>query len=99
VQDELLDTNQAASLLGVEYATVIDWVQAGLIPYTRVGGTKRGRLRYWRTELLAWVNSRHGGADMLARHVNDPAAPAQRPGSGTREVPPDAITSLQRPDG
>ena len=59
--DELLTAREFADMCGVQPGTVLDWYAAGKIPSTavvRLGGTKRGRLRFKRSaiaELLeAW---------------------------------------------
>lgn len=59
-KDQLLNTAQAAELLGLSETTLSTWRsnRRAEVPYLKIGG----RVRYKRSDLEAWVKSRrHGG--------------------------------------
>lgn len=53
----LITVEEAALVLGVKPRTIYEWVQAGRIPYFKLGKY----LRFRRSDLEAWVESGRGG--------------------------------------
>lgn len=68
--DELLKTRDVAELLGLGLDTVIDHVQnpgPDPLPVFQLWGSRGGPLRYWRSEVLAWVErQRRNGTTLSA---------------------------------
>jgi predicted DNA-binding transcriptional regulator AlpA len=59
---ELLTEQQAAALLTVSIPTMGRWRREGTgPPWFRLGGAKKGAVRYRRDELLAWLEAQRGG--------------------------------------
>ena len=54
--ERLLTAREVAELLGFAPGTVVDWAEAGRIPYFKVGG----RLRFRLSELEAWLEGQRG---------------------------------------
>jgi excisionase family DNA binding protein len=44
-------------MLDVSPATIVDWAEAGKLPFIRLGGTKRGRLRFRESDIEALLRS------------------------------------------
>jgi len=63
--DRLLDVYEAAALLRVSPRTVYAWSYQGLIPRVRLGGAKRGALRFKERDLRDWIEARRlpGGGE------------------------------------
>ncbi len=53
---DLLDTNDAAALLGVSPGTLSVWRSTGRysLPFVKIGG----KVKYKKSTLLAWIDSR-----------------------------------------
>jgi len=56
--DRLLDVYEAAAFLRVSPRTIYAWSSQGLIPRVRLGGGKRGALRFREADLKAWVETK-----------------------------------------
>jgi excisionase family DNA binding protein len=53
----LLTAREVAQLLGVSAETVLRWTRAGELCGIRLPGTARGRLRYRREDVDAWLEA------------------------------------------
>jgi excisionase family DNA binding protein len=62
VTERLLTARQVAELLGLTAETVLDYTRRGELRGYRLPGTVRGRLRYRKAEVEAWLESRATGA-------------------------------------
>jgi excisionase family DNA binding protein len=54
----LITAAEVASMLGVSPSTVLDWHQAGEIPSFKFGVGMRAPVRFRRSEVLEWVESK-----------------------------------------
>jgi excisionase family DNA binding protein len=79
VSERLLTAREVAELLGFAPATVLDWAEAGRIPYFKVGG----RLRFRESEVLAWLETKRAGIGGEA-----PATPRKSPPEGVVSLTP-----------
>jgi excisionase family DNA binding protein len=57
VNDRLLTARELAELLGFTAGTIVDWAEAGKVPFFKVGG----RLRFRESEVLAWLEEQRRG--------------------------------------
>lgn len=58
VDPEVLEQEQLAAMLGVEISTLADWRRKGYgPPFARLKG-ERGRVRYLRSDVIAWLKAR-----------------------------------------
>ncbi len=55
--ERLLTAREVADLLAVTASTIVDWAEAGRLPFIRLGGTARGRLRFRESDILAVIAS------------------------------------------
>lgn len=74
--EPLLTAVQIAEILGFEPGTVVDWAEAGKIPFFKVGG----RLRFRETEVLGWLEQQREGPDVREGTVSP--APTASPARG-----------------
>ncbi len=64
---EFLTKKEVAELLRVSIKTINNWIKKGIIPYMRVGGPKRKRTLFRRSEIIdvekyfSYSNNRSGG--------------------------------------
>ncbi|MBV8093118.1 MAG: helix-turn-helix domain-containing protein [Acetobacteraceae bacterium] len=76
--NDLLLTEQLCELLGVDERTLLRWRQDGCgPPYIRLGGLKRGPIRYPRKGVDAWLAGRtfpHRAAEAAGHNVSNIAA-------------------------
>jgi excisionase family DNA binding protein len=56
--EELLTTNEVASIFRVARSTVVGWAAKGLVPYTK---TPTGRLRFYRADIERLLREGRGG--------------------------------------
>jgi excisionase family DNA binding protein len=79
---ELLTARQVGAYLGFAPATIVDWYEAGKLPF---GYKLGGRLRFRLSDLEAWLETKRAGAGGEA-----PAAPRQHPPEGVVSLTPAA---------
>lgn len=53
---DMLNTRQAAALIGIALPTLYGWTAEGRIPFYRISAK---RLRFDRSELEQWIRERH----------------------------------------
>lgn len=60
--DEIWTARDVAEYLGLTPGTIVDWFEAGKLPGFKLGGTKQGRLRFRKSEILATLETWRAGA-------------------------------------
>jgi excisionase family DNA binding protein len=88
LSERLLTARQVGEILGFTPATIVDWYEAGKLPF---GYKLGGRLRFRLSDLEAWLETKRAGAGGEA-----PATPRQRPPEGVVSITP--ATPLQGGD-
>jgi excisionase family DNA binding protein len=95
--EPLLKTRDVARRFNVEMGTVIDWCQAGEIPFIRLRGRRYAPYRFRLSDIDAteekWRQIDHNPGD----NRNAPATP-ERPGADTGKEPSDAPRILRPVD-
>jgi excisionase family DNA binding protein len=94
VNDPLLKAREVADLLGVEMGTVVDWALDGKLPFVRLGGTPRGRLRFRRSDVEEAIQRWTRAPDTLSDDIQGPASTSD-PGRGNGKVGSDARRSIR----
>ena len=61
--EALLDTEEAARLLGISPRTVQGWVRQKRIPYVKLSEGRTGLTRFRPADLRAWIEARVVGAE------------------------------------
>ena len=59
--EPLVTAAEVASMLGVSPSTVLDWHQAGELPSFKLATGKRAPVRFRRSEVPAWIESKRTG--------------------------------------
>lgn len=57
-EEPLITAAEVAALVGVSPSTVLDWHQAGEIPSFKFGHGNRAPVRFRRSEILDWIESK-----------------------------------------
>ena len=60
MSERLLTAGDVAELLGFQPGTIVDWAEAGAIPYFKIGG----RLRFREAEVVEWLEQRRQGPEV-----------------------------------
>lgn len=92
VTDRLLTAHEVGERLGVSKGTVLDHFERGDLPGVRLWGRKGGPVRFRESVIDSLLDQWSFGATATTvrpDNIHGPA-PLERPGPGTREVPPDA---------
>ena len=61
--EALLDTEEAARMLGISPRTVQGWVRQRRIPYVKLSEGRTGLTRFRPADLRAWIEARVVGAE------------------------------------
>jgi len=61
LEEEILTTREAQSLLKIGRTKLWELTRARMIPAYRIGGGKTSSLRYKRSELMAWLDRNRVG--------------------------------------
>jgi excisionase family DNA binding protein len=66
---KVLTPTDAARLLHMDHRTLIRWARAGYVPAHPLGEGRRRLWRFFRDELLAWVESQSNGRETSLRRA------------------------------
>lgn len=93
--EPLLKARDVAGLLGVEMGTVYDYWERGDLPGFRLGGRRRGPLRFRQSEILERLEDWRGTVRGDNQHA---PATQERPGAGTGGISSHAPITLRAVD-
>jgi hypothetical protein len=68
----LYTRKQTAALLGITPMTLSRWAQQGRGPTYARSGVTRGRVWYTPADVMAWIETRKAGGEVVPRHDHVP---------------------------